>query len=87
MERLTVRELSRETASVLDRVERGETIEVERGRRVVARVVPVQAGEARRADWEEHFVWFDTVAKPKKRRGKDPVEELVASRRRRETFR
>jgi antitoxin (DNA-binding transcriptional repressor) of toxin-antitoxin stability system len=87
MERLTIRELSRETAAVLDRVERGETIEVERGRRVVAKVVPVQQDEARRAHWAEHFAWFDSFAKPRKRSDKDPVDELIASRRRRETLR
>ncbi|MBI3181614.1 MAG: type II toxin-antitoxin system prevent-host-death family antitoxin [Myxococcales bacterium] len=83
MERLTVRQLSRETASVLDRVERGETIEVTRGKRVVAKVVPVQPQRERRAEWTAHLRWLDAIRSPGRRPRVDPVDELVAERRRR----
>ena len=64
-----------------------QTIEVQRGRRVVARVVPVQPDEARRTRWVDHRDWFEAAARPAKRRQKDPVDELLESRRRRDAFR
>ena len=81
MERLTVRALSRETAAVLDRVERGETIEVQRGKRVVARVVPVRSDEERKAEWKAHWRWYAEHVRTGKRPRVDPVDELIARRR------
>jgi prevent-host-death family protein len=80
MDKLTVRELSRETAAVLDRVERGETIEVTRGRRVVAKVVPVQAQQEQTDAWSEHIRWF-RAAGDKRRTRVDPVDDVVRHRR------
>src|SRR5439155_19182787 len=57
MESLTARQLSRETSEVLDRVERGETLEIKRGKRTIAKLVPV-APEPTKAEmkrfWEEN---------------------------------
>ncbi len=82
MEKLTIRELSRETAAVLDRVERGETIEVTRGRRVIAKVVPVQAEEEQGDAWSEHIRWF-RAASGKRPPRTDPIDEVIRQRRRR----
>ena len=86
MGQLTVRELSRETAAVLDRVEGGEVIEVKRGKRVVARVVPVREDAERRAAWKEHWRWFKSLSRSGRRPRVDPVDELLAERRRRNSL-
>lgn len=83
MKRLTARELSRETAAVLDRVERGASVEVTRGGRVVARLVPADAGEST-ADWSEHFRWLEAVERRIGKPALDPVDQLLADRRRRD---
>lgn len=79
MERLTVRDLSRETATVLDRVERGETIEVTRGNRVVAKIAPIQGEAGREALWKEHVAWLSHVRRPSRAKI-DPVDELRSER-------
>jgi prevent-host-death family protein len=45
MTAIPVRELNQDTAGVLARVERGETLEITRHRRVIARLVPVLHAE------------------------------------------
>ncbi|MBV9447981.1 MAG: type II toxin-antitoxin system prevent-host-death family antitoxin [Streptosporangiaceae bacterium] len=45
MTAIPVRELNQDTASVLARVERGETLEITRHQRVIARLVPVLHAE------------------------------------------
>jgi prevent-host-death family protein len=45
MERVPMRELNQDTAGVLARVERGETVEITRHGRVIGRIVPAAAGE------------------------------------------
>ena len=42
MNALSVRELQQNIKQVMDRVERGESVEVTRRRRLVARIVPVE---------------------------------------------
>jgi len=49
MRNVTVRELQQRTKSVIERVERGETIEVLRWRRPVARLSPVPQHQKPRA--------------------------------------
>jgi len=44
-----MRELNQDTAGVLARVERGETVEITRRGRVIGRIVPVSVGEL--DDW------------------------------------
>lgn len=80
MEQLTVRALSRETAAALDRVERGETIEVTRGKRVVAQIEPVRRDEERKLRWEEHIRWLEEATRSRARPKTDPVEELRSER-------
>ena len=45
MTAIPVRELNQDTAGVLARVERGETLEITRHQRVIARLVPVLHAE------------------------------------------
>lgn len=45
MERIPIRVLNQDTAGVLGRVERGETVEITHRGRLVARIVPAGAGE------------------------------------------
>jgi prevent-host-death family protein len=49
MERIPVRELNQDTAGVLARVERGETVEITRHGKVIGRIVPAATGEL--DDW------------------------------------
>ncbi len=45
VERIPVRQLNQDTAGVLARVERGETVEITNRGRLVARIVPAGGGE------------------------------------------
>ena len=45
MERIPIRQLNQDTAGVLARVERGETVEITKRGRLVARIVPAGGGE------------------------------------------
>jgi prevent-host-death family protein len=49
MEQVPVRELNQDTAGVLARVERGETVEITRHGKVIGRIVPAALGEL--DDW------------------------------------
>ena len=49
MEQVAVRELNHDTAGVLARVERGETVEITRHGSVIGRIVPAVLGEL--DDW------------------------------------
>ena len=49
MEQIPVRELNQDTAGVLARVERGETVEITRHGKVIGRIVPATSGEL--DDW------------------------------------
>jgi prevent-host-death family protein len=49
VEQIPVRELNQDTAGVLARVERGETVEITRHGRVIGRIVPAGVGEL--DDW------------------------------------
>ena len=78
MDYLTVRDLSRGTAAALDRVERGESLEVRRGKRPVARLIPAVAVGDRREIWAKHFAWLK--GRKRRRNAVDPVDELIAER-------
>jgi len=58
MKMLTMRELNRRTASVLDAVERGETFELRRNGRAVGYITPTPPTPQRRPDWKSHFDWL-----------------------------
>jgi prevent-host-death family protein len=49
VEQVPVRELNQDTAGVLARVERGETVEITRHGKVIGRIVPAAVGEL--DDW------------------------------------
>jgi len=58
MKMLTMRELNRRTASVLDAVESGETFELRRNGRAVGYITPTPPTPQRRPDWKSHFDWL-----------------------------
>jgi antitoxin (DNA-binding transcriptional repressor) of toxin-antitoxin stability system len=58
MKTLTMRELRRKTASVLDAVERGETFELRRNGRAVGYLTPTPPMPQRKPDWSVHFDWL-----------------------------
>lgn len=45
VEQVPIRQLNQDTAGVLARVERGETVEITRRNKVIGRIVPISAGE------------------------------------------
>lgn len=45
MSQVPIRELNQQTASVMARVERGETVEITKQGKVIGRIVPVYDGE------------------------------------------
>jgi antitoxin (DNA-binding transcriptional repressor) of toxin-antitoxin stability system len=78
MKTLTVRDLSRKTATVLDALERGETFELRRNGKAVGYLTHTAPEPERRPDWRSHFDWL----KKQKVRGGGFVEELNEDRRR-----
>ncbi len=58
MKTLTMRDLNRKTASVLDAVERGETFELRRNGRAVGYITQTPPKPQRRPDWKAHFDWL-----------------------------
>ncbi len=58
MKVLTMRELNRKTASVLDAVERGESFELRRNGRAVGYITRTPPTPQRRPDWKAHFDWL-----------------------------
>jgi prevent-host-death family protein len=77
MKSIPVRELQREIRAVLDRVERGESVEVTRRGRPVARLVPTQPSPAK--------PWPDLAARARavlggRRIAPPPSQQVVADR-------
>jgi antitoxin (DNA-binding transcriptional repressor) of toxin-antitoxin stability system len=62
MKILTMRELNRKTASVLDAVERGETFELRRNGRAVGYITRTPPPPQRKPDWKAHFDWLRNKA-------------------------
>ena len=58
MKTLTMRDLNRKTASVLDAVERGESFELRRNGRVVGYITRTPPSPERKPDWKTHFDWL-----------------------------
>jgi antitoxin (DNA-binding transcriptional repressor) of toxin-antitoxin stability system len=58
MKILTMRELNRKTAGVLDAVERGESFELRRNGRAVGYITRTPPPPHRRPDWNSHFDWL-----------------------------
>jgi antitoxin (DNA-binding transcriptional repressor) of toxin-antitoxin stability system len=55
MKTLTMRELNRQTASVLDALERGESFEVRRKGRAIGYLTQAAPAPDRKPDWKAHF--------------------------------
>ena len=62
MKMLTMRELNRKTASVLDAVERGETFELRRNGRAIGYITRMPPTPQRKPDWKAHFDWLRKTA-------------------------
>jgi antitoxin (DNA-binding transcriptional repressor) of toxin-antitoxin stability system len=58
MKRLTMRDLNRKTASVLDAVERGESFELRRNGKAVGYITRTPPPPERKPDWKAHFDWL-----------------------------
>jgi len=71
MKVLTMRELNRKTASVLDAVEHGETFELRRHGRAVGYITRTPPTPQRRPDWKAHFDWL------RKEATKDDIETMT----------
>ena len=83
MKTLNMRELNRQTASVLDAVERGETFELRRNGRAVGYITRTPPTPERKPDWKAHFDWL------RKNATKNDIEALTEfeQERRRQTAR
>jgi antitoxin (DNA-binding transcriptional repressor) of toxin-antitoxin stability system len=78
MKTITMRDLSRKTASVLDALERGEAFELRRNGRAVGYLTHTAPVPERKPDWQTHFDWLSS----QRRKGGGFVEELDGERRR-----
>ena len=79
MKTLTVRDLNRKTASVLDAVERGETFELRRKGKAVGYITQTPPTPQRKPDWKTHFAW---LRKQNTRTDARVLSELEEERRR-----
>ena len=78
MKTLTMRDLNRKTASVLDALEQGETFELHRNGKAVGYLTHSAPPPERKPNWKTHFDWL----RKQKDKGGGFVEELEADRRR-----
>jgi antitoxin (DNA-binding transcriptional repressor) of toxin-antitoxin stability system len=58
MKTLTMRDLNRKTAAMLDAVERGETFELRRKGRTVGYLTPTPPEPEHKPEWRAHFDWL-----------------------------
>ena len=79
MKTLTMRDLNRRTARVLDALERGETFELHRNGKAVGYLTRTVPPPERRPDWKAHFDWLERQPKG---RGKNLLAEFEEDRRR-----
>ncbi len=78
MKTLTMRELNRKTANVLDALERGEMFELRRNGKAIGYLTRTAPPPERKPNWDAHFDWL----KKQKLKGGGFVEELEEDRRR-----
>jgi antitoxin (DNA-binding transcriptional repressor) of toxin-antitoxin stability system len=64
MKKLTMRDLNRKTASVLDALERGETFELHRNGKAIGYLTHTAPPPERKPDWKAHFEWLRRQPKP-----------------------
>lgn len=79
MKTVTMRDLNRKTASVLDALERGETFELKRNGKAVGYLTRTPPHAQRKPDWKSHFEW---LRKQPKKRGAGLLAEFEEDRRR-----
>ncbi len=79
MKTLTMRDLNRKTAGVLDALERGETFELHRNGKVIGYLTHTAPPPERKPDWQAHLDW---LKRQPKGRGKHLVAEFEADRQR-----
>ncbi|MHB8519897.1 MAG: type II toxin-antitoxin system Phd/YefM family antitoxin [Limisphaerales bacterium] len=58
MKTLTMRDLNRKTARVLDALERGEAFEVRRRGRAIGYLSRTPPSAGQKPDWKAHFEWL-----------------------------
>jgi antitoxin (DNA-binding transcriptional repressor) of toxin-antitoxin stability system len=58
MKTVTIRDLNRRTARILEAVEHGETFELRRRGKTVGYLSPAPPAPANRPDWKAHFAWL-----------------------------
>ena len=58
MKRLTMRDLNRRTATVLDAVEQGETFELRRHGKAIGYITRHAPALQPKPDWKAHFDWL-----------------------------
>jgi antitoxin (DNA-binding transcriptional repressor) of toxin-antitoxin stability system len=78
MKTLTVRDLNRKTARVVDALERGESFELRRNGKAVGYLTQTPPAPERKPNWKAHFEWL----RKQKDLGGGFVKELEAERRR-----
>ncbi|MCX6905093.1 MAG: hypothetical protein NTW03_16765 [Verrucomicrobia bacterium] len=79
MKTLTMRDLNRKTAGVLDALERGETFELHRHGKAVGYLTQTAPPPDRKPNWKAHFDW---LKRQPKGRGKTLLAEFEEDRRR-----
>ena len=72
----SIREVQRNLAALLERVEQGEEIEVRRRKRPVARIVPLAVGPVRKADWSGLRTRLDAIYGGRRVSG-PPASQLI----------
>ena len=78
MKTLSMRDLNRKTASVVNALERGETFELRRRGKAVGYLSHARPSPASKGGWSSHFEWL----RKQKSKGGGLVEELEEERRR-----
>jgi len=73
-----MRDLNRNTASVLDAVERGETFQVRRNGKSIGYLTAEPPAPERKPDWKAHFEW---LRKQKSKADGSLLEEFERTRR------
>jgi antitoxin (DNA-binding transcriptional repressor) of toxin-antitoxin stability system len=71
MKTITMRDLNRRTAGIIDEVQEGQTFELRRNGKVVAfltRTCPPETKEKDDGSWEAHFRWLRKQSKTEGRR-------------------
>jgi antitoxin (DNA-binding transcriptional repressor) of toxin-antitoxin stability system len=66
MKTISMRELNRRTARILDSVENGETYELRRNGKSVGYLTRMPPPPERKPDWKAHFEWLRKQPKDKR---------------------